>query len=118
MRDSGEIRPATLRPRLIRAHGILMLIAWPMLAVTAIFFAAWMKPALPNGEWFQVSRQTDRQTDIRVTEYFLLQVHRAFMIASIVIASVGFILIFVASKDNEDPGLVDTTDVSHMTGFY
>ena len=31
-----------------------MLIAWPLLAFTAIFFAAWMKPALPNGEWFQV----------------------------------------------------------------
>ena len=31
-----------------------MLIAWPVLASTAIFFATWMKPALPNGEWFQV----------------------------------------------------------------
>ena len=33
-----------------------MIIAWPLLAVTAIFFAAWMRPALPNGEWFQVHR--------------------------------------------------------------
>ena len=40
---------------LLRAHGILMLIAWPLLAVSGIFFAAWMRPALPNGEWFQVS---------------------------------------------------------------
>ena len=39
---------------LLRAHGILMLIAWPLLAVSGIFFAAWMRPALPNGEWFQV----------------------------------------------------------------
>ena len=35
--------------------GILMIISWPVLVVAAIFFAAWMKPALPNGEWFQVS---------------------------------------------------------------
>ncbi len=43
------------RPNLIRAHGILMIIAWPLLAVTAIFFALFMRPALPNGEWFQAS---------------------------------------------------------------
>ena len=41
------------RPR-IYATGILMLFAWPVLATVAIFFASWMKPALPNGEWFQV----------------------------------------------------------------
>lgn len=34
--------------------GILMILAWPLLVVSAIFFALWMKPALPNGEWFQV----------------------------------------------------------------
>ena len=39
---------------LIRAHGILMIVTWPVLAVTGIFFAAWMKPALPKAEWFQV----------------------------------------------------------------
>ncbi len=43
------------RPNLIRAHGVFMIIAWPLLAVTAIFFATFMRPALPNGEWFQVS---------------------------------------------------------------
>ena len=31
-----------------------MLIAWPLLAVTAIFFGAWMKPAIAV-EWFQVN---------------------------------------------------------------
>ena len=31
-----------------------MILSWPVLVVAAIFFAAWMKPALPNGEWFQV----------------------------------------------------------------
>lgn len=39
---------------LLRFHGILMIIAWPLLALCGIFFAAWMRPALPNGEWFQV----------------------------------------------------------------
>ena len=52
--DGGEIGVKTLKERLITAHGILMLVAWPMLSFTAIFFAAWMKPALPNGQWFQV----------------------------------------------------------------
>ena len=52
--DEGEIGVSLFRQQLIQVHGILMLIAWPLLAFTAIFFAAWMKPALPNGEWFQV----------------------------------------------------------------
>ena len=34
--------------------GILLILSWPLLVVATIFFAAWMKPALPNGEWFQV----------------------------------------------------------------
>jgi len=50
----GSDFDAIHRPNLIRAHGILMIIAWPMLAVTGIFFALFMRPALPNGEWFQV----------------------------------------------------------------
>ena len=75
------------RIRLTRAHGILMIIAWPVLAVTAIFFAAWMRPALPNGQWFQI--------------------HRAFMLASLFIGAVGFMLIFVAQRNRPDPGLID-----------
>ena len=55
--DEGEIDADTFREKLIRAHGVFMIVAWPVLAVTGIFFAAWMKPALPNGEWFQVSPQ-------------------------------------------------------------
>ena len=43
-----------LEEKLITAHGILMLVAWPILSFTAIFFAVWMKPALPNGQWLQV----------------------------------------------------------------
>ena len=43
------------KQQLLRFHGILMIVAWPLLAVSGIFFAAWMKPALPNGEWFQVA---------------------------------------------------------------
>ena len=40
--------------QLLRFHGILMIVAWPLLALCGIFFASWMRPALPNGEWFQV----------------------------------------------------------------
>ena len=42
------------RLQLLRFHGILMIIAWPLLALCGIFFASWMRQALPNGEWFQV----------------------------------------------------------------
>lgn len=85
--DEGEIGISRFRQRLLQAHGILMLIAWPVLAFTAIFFAAWMKQALPNGEWFQV--------------------HRAFHIAALVVAFVGFILAFIANKDSSTPGLIE-----------
>ena len=54
-RVGGNVFDTVHRPNLIRTHGILMIIAWPLLAVTAIFFALFMRPALPNGEWFQVS---------------------------------------------------------------
>ena len=39
---------------LTKTHGILMVVAWPVLAVTGAYFSAFMKPALPNGAWFQV----------------------------------------------------------------
>ena len=55
--DAGNLANDFPRAQLLRAHGILMLIAWPLLAVSGIFFAAWMRPALPNGEWFQVCQQ-------------------------------------------------------------
>ena len=71
--------------------GILMIVAWPLLAVIGIFFSAWTKPALPNGEWFQF--------------------HRALMILSVVVAITGFVLPFVANKDNEQPGLIELTCV-------
>ncbi len=76
----GEVQQDNLRRQLTQAHGILMLIAWPLMAVTAIFFAAWMRPAMPNGEWFQI--------------------HRFLMTGSIVVAAIGFILIFIANMNN------------------
>ena len=74
--DNADVGTDQIRNRLTRAHGILMIIAWPIMAVTAIFFAAWMRPALPNGEWFQM--------------------HRAFMLGSLFVGALGFILIFAA----------------------
>jgi hypothetical protein len=62
--SSGTVNPVTAGGsigaqtfptlQLLRLHGILMIVAWPLLALCGIFFAAWMRPALPNGEWFQV----------------------------------------------------------------
>ena len=39
---------------LVKTHGALMLVTWPLLVVTGIFFPVFMKPALPSGGWFQV----------------------------------------------------------------
>ena len=67
--------------------GIFMITAWILLATSAAFFAAWMKPILPNGEWFQV--------------------HRALMIASLFVGAGGFIFAFVAhTKKSVIPGLI------------
>ena len=52
--DSGDMGVSTIRVKLMLVHGAAMLVAWPLLSLVAVFFAAWMKPALPNGEWFQV----------------------------------------------------------------
>jgi len=43
-----------IKQRLIKSHGILMLITWPLLAVTAVLFPVFMKPAFQGGTWFQV----------------------------------------------------------------
>ena len=43
---------------LIRAHGSLMLIAWPLFGVCGVFFATFMRPALPGGQWFKVVNLT------------------------------------------------------------
>ena len=85
----------SVRNGLVRAHGILMLIAWPLLASTAIFFASHMKAAFPKGEWFQV--------------------HRAFMITSLFLTALGFILIFIAQAHNPTPGLSELGSTDTIT---
>lgn len=43
---------------LTKTHGVLMIIAWPILAKTAIYFSAFMKPVLSKkGEWYYVSEK-------------------------------------------------------------
>ena len=63
-----------------------MIVAWPFLAYMGKFMAAHMKPALPNGGWFQV--------------------HRIFMIMALFFACVGFLLIFVAFRNAPTRGLI------------
>ena len=31
-----------------------MMLAWGMMAITAIFMSMWMKPVMPKGEWMEV----------------------------------------------------------------
>lgn len=52
---SASLDDSYPRAILLRAHGIIMIITWALLATTGIFFATWMKTALPKGEWFQVN---------------------------------------------------------------
>ena len=63
-----------------------MIVAWPLLAYMGTFLAANMKPALPNGEWFQA--------------------HRIFMILALFLSCLGFILIFVAFHNAPTRGLI------------
>ena len=35
--------------------GVLMIFSWTMLALWATFLSTWMRPALPRGEWLEVS---------------------------------------------------------------
>ena len=53
-RYSGDVGCIQLRKALSKAHGILMIVAWPGLAGTAMLFAAFLKPVLKKGKWFQV----------------------------------------------------------------
>ena len=69
--------------------GTLMLIAYPLLLVTAVFFASWMKQTLPKA-WFHI--------------------HRVLMIISLCCSLLGFMLIFIANKDNATPGLINLND--------
>lgn len=71
---------------LTRVHGILMVAAWPMMAATSIFFAVWMRPALPASVGFLL--------------------HRSFAMGSMAIAIIGFVIIFIANMHQSTPGLI------------
>ena len=63
--NGSAVSSDTVVPKaaLTKVHGILMLIAWPLLGLTGIFFAAWMKPALGPPpmppKWFTVSSRPE-----------------------------------------------------------
>ena len=92
-----------------------MLFAWPIVATVAIFFASWMKPALPNGEWFQVYNLM-LYTDILISSVSLLlfshiKTHRALLIISLFTTAAGFIFAFVALARNPTRGLINFSNV-------
>ena len=90
-RYQGEDNFERTKRILVQTHGILMLIALPLLASTGIFFAAYMRRALSGEEWFQF--------------------HRALMLTSLFTASIGFVLIFFSQLRSRIPGLIDLNDV-------
>ncbi len=62
-----------------------------------MFFALFMRPALPNGEWFQA--------------------HRALMVMSLIVGLLGFFFIFVAQyRRQPNPGLINFNSVSLHDG--
>ena len=71
--------------------GIFMILAWPVLAYLGIEMARHMKPAMPNGGWFQV--------------------HRVLVLTSLFFTCVAFLLIFIAFRNNETPGLITLGDM-------
>ncbi|KAL5487302.1 hypothetical protein EMCRGX_G019886 [Ephydatia muelleri] len=98
--SSGEF-PKTA---LTKVHGIMMLISWPLLAVTGIFFAAWMKPALGPPpmppKWFTI--------------------HRVLMLASMFIGAAGFVPIFIANYGTKGKiSLNSSGNLAHfLIGFF
>jgi len=66
--------------------GVLMIVGWLFFAGIGKFTAGHMKPALPNGHWFQI--------------------HRIFMILALFFTIIGFILIFVAFRNAPTRGLI------------
>ena len=71
-----------------------MILAWPILAYLGIAMARYMKPALPNGRWFQA--------------------HRVLVLTSLFFTCVAFLLIFVAFRNNETPGLITLGDMVRL----
>ncbi|XP_019851677.1 PREDICTED: putative ferric-chelate reductase 1 [Amphimedon queenslandica] len=78
--------PIWPRKILLKCHGIFMITSWLLLATSGIFFAAWMKPVLPNGEWFIA--------------------HRILMIVSLFVGMLGFMLPFIANAQYVVPGFL------------
>ena len=68
-----------------------MILAWPILAYLGIAVARHMKPAMPNGGWFLV--------------------HRVLVLTSLFFTCVAFLLIFIAFRNNETPGLITLGDM-------
>jgi hypothetical protein len=83
--------------QLIKTHGILMICTWLLLVSSAMFFAAWMKPLLPNGEWFKV--------------------HYILMSISLFIGVIGVIFAFVANARSPNPGFIGTFNASNIIHF-
>ena len=83
---------------LMKTHGILMIIAWPILSGTAIYFSAFMKPVLSKkGQWFYV--------------------HEGIMLASVILTATSIAIIFIAHVGRRVSGLVDLSVSLTLTHF-
>ena len=68
---AGAVENTQLRKALTKTHGVLMIVAWPVLAGTAVLFAAFLKPVLKEGKWFQVRHVLSRGlvSRLKLTQY-------------------------------------------------
>ncbi|XP_019851676.1 PREDICTED: flocculation protein FLO11-like isoform X2 [Amphimedon queenslandica] len=86
------------KQQLLKTHGTFMTIAWLVLAMSGAFLAAWMKPVLPNGEWFIA--------------------HRILMAGSLIVGVLGFILPFIAHARSPTPGLISFSSDGKNTAHF
>lgn len=83
-REVDTIEDPSVRLKLVKAHGILMLLAWMVFASFAILMPRYCKQAWPG------KTLLDKQIWFRI--------HQPCMLATFVLTSIGFILVFVAVK--------------------
>ena len=95
------------RGGLIKAHGVLMMLAWLLIYVVPLLFAsAYLRKEISN----DLSRKD-----------WCFQSIRKVIIATIVVMAIGLLLVIIANKDNHPPGLISSIygmNVAHaVIGF-
>jgi hypothetical protein len=82
---SASTSDESLSMNLMKAHGILMVLAWMVFASFGMLLPRYFKPAWPNSTWFG--------------KKIWFQIHQPCMILTLLLTSAGFIIIFIEADD-------------------